>query len=72
MGYLTKQEVASDLAKIYKQAIKELQGRPVMIEDKQGVRIAPQFTVLKECVTLLNRIDALEDVDKLIPELDLD
>ncbi len=71
--YKTKQEVQADLAMIYDKAIKGIRARKnVMIKDKQGIRVAPEWVVVKECVTLLNRINALEDIDKRVPVLNLD
>ena len=72
MSRLTKQEVAEDLSRVYKQAMNEIKAkRTVMIEDKQGVRVSPEWVVIKEAITLLNRIDMIVDEEKVEAELQL-
>jgi len=71
-NYKTKEEISDDLFRIYTATMKELKREGVMIEDKQGLRVSPKWVVLKEALTLLNRMNMIESVHDAMPTLDLE
>lgn len=71
-NYKTKEEISEDLFRVYTATMKELKLEGVMVEDKQGLRVSPKWVVIKESLTLLNRMGMIESVHDAMPQLDLE
>ena len=71
-NYITKEELAADLIKIYTAAKRKVVKEGSTMEDKQGKRVSASFTVMKDCINLLKSLEAIESVDELVPVLNLD